>query len=502
MHVEPSGSEVENAGDARLDHPIRDGLSGVRGNRDDPDLDVVQSDLFGEVVHRADPSPAVLVPDHALVRVEHRCDVEILLGETLVGEKGPTDVARTDERGVPGPVAAEHLTELLVETVQLVSDPGVTELAEEGEILADLGTGETEGVAQLTRADGSGPRGDQGPDLAKVEAESLDRGSGDPELLLHEPSLADRHYNPDDMHIDDVFQRDRTTFSFEFFPPSSEAGWQGLEETIESLNSLQPSFVSVTYGAGGSTRERTHDLVRKLKSETTLDPAPHLTCVAHDRDEIQRILETYAASGISNLLALRGDVPQDVDRERAFSHFRHAADLVTMIRDFNESGRHPDSRGFGIGIAGFPEGHPETPNTLVQMDHLKAKVDAGADWICTQLFFDNNAFYDWRERCEIAGIDLPIVAGIMPITSIKGLKRMADLAAGTRFPASLMRSLHRIQDDPEAVESVGTHWATEQCRDLVDRGTAGIHFYTLNRSQATRSIFRTLGAGNASQLRS
>jgi methylenetetrahydrofolate reductase (NADPH) len=135
------------------------------------------------------------------------------------------------------------------------------------------------------------------------------------------------------------------------------------------------------------------------------------------------------------------------------------------------------------------------------MDHLKAKVDAGANWICSQLFFDNNAFYDWCERCEIAGIKIPIIAGIMPITSIKGLKRMAELASGTRFPASLLRSMQRIQDDAEAVENVGTHWATEQCRDLIDRRSAGIHFYTLNRSQATASIFKTLGASDASKLR-
>ena len=303
------------------------------------------------------------------------------------------------------------------------------------------------------------------------------------------------------MHIADVFQRDRTTFSFEFFPPSSDNGWKTLEESLVSLRSLEPSFVSVTYGAGGSTRERTHDLVQRLKRETPLDPAPHLTCVDHDESEIQQILEQYASTGISNILALRGDIPESAGGRDPFKHFRNAADLVRTIRSFNESGGHPDPRGFGIGVAGFPEGHSETPNTLKQMDHLKAKVDEGADWICTQLFFDNNAFYDWRERCEIAGIRLPIIAGIMPITSIKGLKRMAELAAGTRFPASLLRSMHRVQDDPESVQNVGTHWATEQCRDLIDRSTSGIHFYTLNRSHATNTIYKTLGARDSSQLR-
>lgn len=304
------------------------------------------------------------------------------------------------------------------------------------------------------------------------------------------------------MHITDVFERDRTTFSFEFFPPHTDAGWATLEDTLESLDALQPSFVSVTYGAGGSTRERTHELVRKLKQDSNLDPAPHLTCMQHDPQQINKILERYARAEISNLVAIRGDVPTGMESTDAFVHFKHAIDLVKTIRTFNDSGSHPDPRGFGIGVAGFPEGHPETPNTLVQMDHLKAKVDAGADWICSQLFFDNNAFYDWCERCEIAGIKIPIIAGIMPVTTIKGLKRMAELAAGTRFPASLLRSMHRIQDDPEAVTNVGTHWATEQCRDLIDRKTTGIHFYTLNRSQATASIFKTLGASNASGLRS
>jgi len=154
-----------------------------------------------------------------------------------------------------------------------------------------------------------------------------------------------------------------------------------------------------------------------------------------------------------------------------------------------------------VAVAGFPEGHPQTPNTLMQMDHLKAKVDAGADAIITQLFFDNHAFHDWRERCELAGIRVPIVAGIMPVTSLSGLRRMADLAAGTRYPAKLLRALARAGNDDEAVARVGTHWATEQCRDLIDAGIAGIHFYTLNKSASTRKIYETLGASTSAQLR-
>lgn len=303
------------------------------------------------------------------------------------------------------------------------------------------------------------------------------------------------------MHIDDVFQRDQTTFSFEFFPPGSEKGWETLKKAIDDIATLAPSFVSVTYGAGGTTRSRTHDLVLQLQEAPLLNPVPHLTCVEHNEHDLETILNGYAQSNIANILALRGDPPLSTTADDPFKHFPHAEDLVRFIQKFNESKQHPDSRGFGIGVAGFPEGHPETPNTLTQMDHLKRKVDAGANWICTQLFFDNNTFLDWRERCEIAGIRLPIIAGIMPITSMSGLKRMADLAAGTHFPASLLRSLDRIQSDPDAVTNVGVHWATEQCRDLLDKGVDGIHFYTLNRSDATRRIYQTLGAQDSSQLR-
>lgn len=305
------------------------------------------------------------------------------------------------------------------------------------------------------------------------------------------------------MHIQDIFRRDSTTFSFEFFPPKTDEAWDRLFDRIADFESLAPSFVSVTYGAGGSTRERTHELVVKLKQETTLDPIPHLTCVLQTSDEMERILQRYAEAGVSNIMALHGDPPRDVtDYNRLEDEFVYAIDLVRYIRAFGDRGAHTDRRGFGIGVAGFPEGHPDTPNCLVHMDHLKAKVDAGADYVCTQMFFDNNMFYDWRERCELAGIDVSLVAGIMPIQSVSSLKRMAELAAGTRFPAALLRSIERAEHDPEAVERVGVHWATEQCRDLLDNGVRGIHFYTLNKSDATKQIYMTLGAKDSAALRS
>jgi methylenetetrahydrofolate reductase (NADPH) len=304
------------------------------------------------------------------------------------------------------------------------------------------------------------------------------------------------------MHINDIFASDQTTVSFEFFPPKTADDSEALYENIALLEALQPSFVSVTYGAGGSTRQLTHDLVLRLKQTTSLDPIPHLTCVCHDEKEVDDILANYAVAGVSNMLALGGDPPRDLQNyDRKQDAFQHAAELVTFIRRFNERGVHPDPRGFGIGVAGFPEGHPETPNRLMEMDYLKAKVDAGADYICTQLFFDNHDFYDFRERCELAGIDVPIIAGIMPITSLGGMKRMAQLALGARVPAKLLRALARAENNAEAVKHVGIHWATEQCRDLLDNQVRGIHFYTLNKSDATRQIYQNLGVRDSVSLR-
>ncbi len=293
------------------------------------------------------------------------------------------------------------------------------------------------------------------------------------------------------MHIADILRAGTPTFSFEFFPPKTPQALELLFENIRQLEPLKPAFVSVTYGAGGSTRELTHDLVVRLKTTTSLDPIPHLTCVGHDGAEITSILERYASAGVSNILALRGDPPRDQpDYDHSRDVFPQAADLVRFIRNFQG---HPDPRGFGIGVAGFPEGHPATPNRLVEMDHLKAKVDAGADYICTQLFFDNHDFYDFRERCALAGIDVPVIAGIMPVTSLSSMKRMAELAGGARFSARLLKALQRAGGEPEAVRQIGLHYATEQCADLLDQGVAGIHFYTLNQSTATREICQRLG---------
>ncbi|MGE5314123.1 MAG: methylenetetrahydrofolate reductase [NAD(P)H] [Acidobacteriota bacterium] len=296
------------------------------------------------------------------------------------------------------------------------------------------------------------------------------------------------------MHIARVLEEHTPSFSFEFFPPKSEEASASLLETIKELTPLKPSYVSVTYGAGGSTRQLTHELLMRLRRETPFNIVSHLTCVGSTRDEIRRILTAYQENGIENVLALKGDPPKGqpssaIDPERGFAH---AEDLVAFIKkNFPQ---------MGIGVAGFPEGHPEMPNRLREIEYLKAKVDAGADYICTQLFFDNRDFYDFCERCEIAGIRVPIIAGIMPVTSRKGLARMAELALGARFPAKLLRALSRAEDD-EYVEKVGVHWATEQIRDLIDQRVRGVHFYTLNKSKATKHIYEALGVRSSDALK-
>ncbi|MDA0803789.1 MAG: methylenetetrahydrofolate reductase [NAD(P)H] [Planctomycetota bacterium] len=297
------------------------------------------------------------------------------------------------------------------------------------------------------------------------------------------------------MRIADLARNSGPTLSFEFFPPADESGSETLFESIAALDPLHPSFVSVTHGAGGSSRDRTRAVVQRIRTSTPLCVLPHLTCVGQSCAEIDRVVADYATQGVESILCLRGDRPANGTATEAEpkGEFRFAAELVARVR-----ATHPSLE---VGVAGYPEGHPETPNTLLQMEHLKAKVDAGADFVISQLFFDNRAFLDWRDRCRLAGVTQPLIAGIMPITSVAGLRRMAQLAAGTRFPAPLLRSVARAGVDPDAVRRVGIHWASEQCRDLLDHGVEGLHFYTLNRSDATRRVFESLGIASSASLR-
>ncbi|HAJ78244.1 MAG TPA: methylenetetrahydrofolate reductase [NAD(P)H] [Fibrobacteres bacterium] len=295
------------------------------------------------------------------------------------------------------------------------------------------------------------------------------------------------------MHIRDILNTHSTSFSFEFFPPKDEKASDRLFKTINDLIQLKPLYVSVTYGAGGSTRELTQNLVMRLTRETRLTVAAHLTCVCSTRLEIKGILENYVKNGIENIMALGGDMPKNgiCPVIPASEGFERAPDLVAFIKKNFPS--------LGIGVAGFPEGHPRIPNRLKEIDYLKSKVDAGADYICTQLFFDNHLFFDFCERCVLAGINVPVIAGIMPVTSLKGMQRMAELSACTHFPARLLKAMARAEDESH-VEKVGIHWAAEQVSDLVDKGVKGIHFYTLNQSDATLRIYDSLGLTNSDRL--
>lgn len=294
------------------------------------------------------------------------------------------------------------------------------------------------------------------------------------------------------MLVKSILSNTSPTFSFEFFPPKNDTAWDNLFHTIADLMPLKPSWVSVTYGAGGSTRENTHQLVMRIKRETDLTVVSHLTCVGSTRDDVLKILSRYSENGIENILALRGDAPAGQTGWSAPENgFNHASDLVAFIK---ETFPH-----MSIGVAGFPEGHPETPNRLKEIDYLKSKVDSGADYMITQLFFDNRDFFDFCERCLIADIKIPIIAGIMPIITKSGMIRMAELAAGARFPARLLKAVNRA-DKNDVIEKIGIEWATRQVSELIENKASGIHFYTLNNARATLGIYKALGVKDSSQI--
>ncbi len=287
---------------------------------------------------------------------------------------------------------------------------------------------------------------------------------------------------------------DRTpSFSFEFFPPKTQEGATALLDTIVRLQEFRPSFVSVTYGAAGGSRELTRSVVCDLQARN-IPTVPHLTCVGHTERDIEHILEGYINAGARAIMVLRGDPPRNRPYEPQKDAFRHAADLVRFIRRWEE--RQSLGNRLTLGVAGFCEGHPDTRNRIREMDFLKAKLDEGADYICTQLFFDNHAFFDFRERCRLMEINVPIIAGIMPVTSIASMNRMAELSAGTNFPARLLKAMLRAGGDRASIERIGINYASNQCSELLDADVDGIHFYTLNRSRATLEIYRNLGINN------
>ncbi|MFN8024994.1 MAG: methylenetetrahydrofolate reductase [Acidimicrobiia bacterium] len=281
------------------------------------------------------------------------------------------------------------------------------------------------------------------------------------------------------MKISDIL-RQGPSFSFEFGPPRTEAAEETLARTLVELAPLGPSYVSVTYGAGGSTRERTHDLVVQILRETSMTPMAHLTCACHTRAELTGIVERYAEAGIENILALGGDPPRDLDLPPG--ELTYGIELVRLIRETGD---------FCIGVAAHPEPHPRSPSRRIDREHTAEKL-AEADFAITQFFFDADHYFDLVGTLKELGVDKPVIPGIMPVTSIASIKRMAELQ-GSEFPAWLAAKLEAVGDDPDAVRRVGIEEATKLCRVLLDGGAPGLHFFTMNRSGATLEIYEQLG---------
>lgn len=293
------------------------------------------------------------------------------------------------------------------------------------------------------------------------------------------------------MKIIDNLRPKEPAFSFELFPPKDAAGVTRLFETVAALRRFDPTYISVTWGAGGGTRELTVDLVTRIQAEAGIDAMAHLTCVGASRDELRDVLEALARAGIENVLPLRGDPPKGETQFRAAADgFAHASELVAFIRA--EHGAR-----FCLAGAAYPEKHVEAADSAQDLEHLRTKVDAGVDFLITQLFFDNRAYFGFVERARAAGIAVPIIPGIMPITNAAQITRFTALC-GASIPTPLRNRLDALRDDPEAVVEVGVDYAIEQCRDLLARGAPGIHFYTLNRSPATARVLEALRATSGS----
>lgn len=285
--------------------------------------------------------------------------------------------------------------------------------------------------------------------------------------------------------IADLVRSGGRSYSFEFFPPKTDTGEQVLWETIRALEPLRPSFVSVTYGAGGSTRDRTVRLTGRIAAETDLLPVAHLTCVGASQDELIEIVGDYIDAGVHHVLALRGDPPEGVGSPW-ISHpggLEHADELVALVKSQGD---------FTVGVAAFPEGHPETPDLSMDAAVLRAKQDAGADFAVTQFFFNSQDYFSLVARARSAGVTIPIIPGIMPVTNVGQMERFAALS-GAAFPTDLAERFHAVADDPQQVIDLGVAVATDMCEELLAGGAPGLHFYTLNRSTATIRVFTALG---------
>jgi methylenetetrahydrofolate reductase (NADPH) len=268
--------------------------------------------------------------------------------------------------------------------------------------------------------------------------------------------------------------------SLEFFPPKDDAGVEALRQTAEALRRIEPDFVSVTYGAGGSTRERSAAVSELLRRDFGFTVMPHLTCVGHSRAELEALTDRIQEGGFRNVMALRGDPPRgDPAYHPAPDGLRHASELVALIRS-----RHP---GICLGVGGYPEKHPEAPSPEADLAALRRKVDAGADFITTQLFFDNDVYFPFVDRCRSAGIRVPIVPGIMPVLALRQIERFTSMCGAT-LPRRLVRRLEAARDHPDVAEHIGIDWALGQIRDLIARGAPGYHLYILNRAKSALTL--------------
>jgi methylenetetrahydrofolate reductase (NADPH) len=290
------------------------------------------------------------------------------------------------------------------------------------------------------------------------------------------------------MRIDALLRKGQPTISFEFFPPKNEAGFALLYQTIDELKVVKPSYVSVTYGAGGSTRQKTVDLVERIQRELNIRSMAHLTCVGHTASEIGGILDDLWKAGIRNVLALRGDPPAGQSQfVKTEGGFEFANELVGFVKSKQD---------FCIGVAGYPEGHPQCLNKTRDLENLKRKVDAGGCFVVTQLFFDNADFYRFRDEARAIGINVPIIAGIMPITNVSQIKRFVSMC-GAKIPHRLLKKLETVEGNADAVHKTGVEYAAMQCHDLLFNDVEGLHFYTLNKSKATVDIVKTLNVAHA-----
>lgn len=285
-------------------------------------------------------------------------------------------------------------------------------------------------------------------------------------------------------------QAQRPVISFEFFPPKSPEAEQQLRETINTLAPLKPDFVSITYGAGGTTRDRTIELTHQIQHETGIETVSHLTCVGHSRDELAGILQRLRQAGVRNILALRGDPPKGEGKFTPHPQgLAHSCELVEMVLS---------AGGFDVAVAGYPEGHLEAQSKHADVQYLKRKIDSGAHGVITQLFFNNAHYFGFVAWARSIGVPahIPIIPGIMPVTNVKQIKRFTNMC-GSSLPGDLLARLEEVQEDDAAVARVGIEHAKAQCRELIEHGAPGIHFYTLNRSTATREIFESLGLPRA-----